>query len=168
MCIRPVMTYASPVFAHARPDILYDLQIVQNKFCRRAADAPWYVKNSVVHRDLELPTISKYMKDASERFFDVACSHPNPVIVSAVSYEPPPPSHFYRRPRNVLLDPPDNLTVEVINPVRSPRLPESPLKLQSVLLASRDLLCRGVCLYIQDTHRAVTRRRHHYVQMAAF
>ncbi|GBP03451.1 Histone H3, embryonic [Eumeta japonica] len=26
------MTYAS--FAHARPDILYDLQIVQNKFCR--------------------------------------------------------------------------------------------------------------------------------------
>ncbi|GBP26343.1 Probable RNA-directed DNA polymerase from transposon BS [Eumeta japonica] len=38
---KPVMTYASPVFAHARPDILYDLQIVQNKFCRRAADAPW-------------------------------------------------------------------------------------------------------------------------------
>ncbi|GBP86630.1 hypothetical protein EVAR_85763_1 [Eumeta japonica] len=67
MCIRPVMTYASPVFALVRPDILYDLQIVQNKFCRRAVDASWYVKNSVLHRDLELPTISKYMKNASER-----------------------------------------------------------------------------------------------------
>ncbi|GBP54713.1 hypothetical protein EVAR_42913_1 [Eumeta japonica] len=34
------MTYASPVFAHARPVRLYDLQIVQNKFYRRAVDAP--------------------------------------------------------------------------------------------------------------------------------
>ncbi|GBP67580.1 Probable RNA-directed DNA polymerase from transposon X-element [Eumeta japonica] len=113
MCIRPVIPYASSVFAHVRPDILYDLQIVQNKFCRRAADAPWYVKNSVLHRDLKLPTISIYMRDTSERFFDVASSHPNPLLVSAVSYEPPPPHHFCRRPRSVLLDPPDDLTVEV-------------------------------------------------------
>ncbi|GBP79820.1 hypothetical protein EVAR_61411_1 [Eumeta japonica] len=52
------------------------------------------------------------MKDASERFFDIASSHPNPLLVSAVSYEPPPPHHFCRRPRNVLIDPPDELTVE--------------------------------------------------------
>ncbi|GBP32233.1 RNA-directed DNA polymerase from mobile element jockey [Eumeta japonica] len=77
------------------------------------ADVPWYVKNSVLHQDLELPTISKYMKDASERFFDVASSHPNPLLVSAVSYEPPPPHHFCRRPWNVLLDPPDDFTVKV-------------------------------------------------------
>ncbi|GBP40859.1 RNA-directed DNA polymerase from mobile element jockey [Eumeta japonica] len=83
MCIRPVMTYASPVIAHAGPDRLYDLQIVQHKFCRIAADAPWYVKISVLHRDLELPTISKYMKDASERFFDVASSHPNPLLATS-------------------------------------------------------------------------------------
>ncbi|GBP24621.1 Probable RNA-directed DNA polymerase from transposon X-element [Eumeta japonica] len=94
-------------------DILYDLQIAQKKFCRSAADAPWYVKNSVLYRDLELPTISKYMKDASERFFDVASSHPNPLLVSAVSYELPPSHHFCRRPRSVLLDPPDDLTVKV-------------------------------------------------------
>ncbi|GBP62190.1 hypothetical protein EVAR_42507_1 [Eumeta japonica] len=87
MCIRPVMT--------------------------RATNAPWYVKNSILHRDLELPTISKFMKDASERFFDIAGSHQNPLLVEAVSYEPPPPNHFCRRPRNVLLDPPDDLIVEV-------------------------------------------------------
>ncbi|GBP16761.1 Probable RNA-directed DNA polymerase from transposon BS [Eumeta japonica] len=46
MCIKPVMTYASPVFAYAQPDTLYDLQVGQNKFCRRAADAPSYVKKS--------------------------------------------------------------------------------------------------------------------------
>ncbi|GBP11455.1 hypothetical protein EVAR_92952_1 [Eumeta japonica] len=58
-------------------------------------------------------TISKYMKDASERFFDVATGRPNPLLVSAVSYEPPPPHHFCRRPRNVLLDPPYDLTLEM-------------------------------------------------------
>ncbi|GBP92254.1 hypothetical protein EVAR_68215_1 [Eumeta japonica] len=106
------MTYASSVFGHVRPDILYDLQIVQNKFCRRAADASWYIKNCILHRS-RTPTISKYMKDASERFFDIANRHPNPLLVSALSYEPPPPHHFCRRPRSVLLDPPDDLTVEV-------------------------------------------------------
>ncbi|GBP67381.1 hypothetical protein EVAR_43664_1 [Eumeta japonica] len=79
---------------------------------QRAANAPWYIKNFVLHRDLELPTISKYMKDVSERFFDVASSHPNPLLVSAVSCELPPPYHFCKRPRNVLLDPPDDLTLE--------------------------------------------------------
>ncbi|GBP61467.1 hypothetical protein EVAR_34703_1 [Eumeta japonica] len=46
-------------------------------------------------------------------FFDVASSHPHLLLVSAVSYEPTPPHHFCRRPRNVLIDPPDDLTVEL-------------------------------------------------------
>ncbi|GBP82056.1 Probable RNA-directed DNA polymerase from transposon BS [Eumeta japonica] len=76
-------------------------------------NVPWYVKNSVLHRHLEHSDISKFMKDVSERFFDIASNHPNPLLVSAVSYRPYPPHHFCKRPRNVLLDPPDDLTVEV-------------------------------------------------------
>ncbi|GBP32528.1 hypothetical protein EVAR_23939_1 [Eumeta japonica] len=45
--------------------------------------------------------------------FDMAQNHPNPLIVSAATYEPPPAHHFLRRPRNVLSDPPDALTSEV-------------------------------------------------------
>ncbi|GBP54814.1 Probable RNA-directed DNA polymerase from transposon BS [Eumeta japonica] len=82
MCIKPVMTYASPVFAHAQCDAFYDLQIVQNEFCRRAADTPRYVKNSMLHQDLELFTISKFMKDISERFFDVVSSYPKPLVMA--------------------------------------------------------------------------------------
>ncbi|GBP89574.1 hypothetical protein EVAR_100018_1 [Eumeta japonica] len=67
--------------------------------------------------DLELPTISKFVKDASERYFNIASSHPNPLLVSAVSYEPPPPYHFCTRPRNILSDPPYGLTVESHGPV---------------------------------------------------
>ncbi|GBP79041.1 hypothetical protein EVAR_56656_1 [Eumeta japonica] len=34
------MRYVSSVFAPAYPDALYDLQIIQNRFCKSAADAP--------------------------------------------------------------------------------------------------------------------------------
>ncbi|GBP55071.1 RNA-directed DNA polymerase from mobile element jockey [Eumeta japonica] len=43
MCIRTVLTYASPVFAHA-PKTLKKLQVLQNKFCRTATNAHWCVK----------------------------------------------------------------------------------------------------------------------------
>ncbi|GBP61342.1 Probable RNA-directed DNA polymerase from transposon X-element [Eumeta japonica] len=110
MCIAPVTTYACPVFAHAAPSIIKKLQKIQNKFCRQATDAHWCVKNSVLHGDLELPTIYKFKKDASKRFFDMAQNHPNPLIVSAATYEPPPVHHYLKRPWNVLSDPPDALT----------------------------------------------------------
>ncbi|GBP88782.1 RNA-directed DNA polymerase from mobile element jockey [Eumeta japonica] len=64
-------------------------------------------------RNLELPTISKYMKNASERFFSIAVNHPNTLISSAASYEAPPANHFIRRPWNVLTNPPDDFTAEV-------------------------------------------------------
>ncbi|GBO98720.1 hypothetical protein EVAR_91771_1 [Eumeta japonica] len=89
---KTVMTYASPVFAHAAPKALHRLQVIQNKFCRAATDAHC-VRNSILHRDLELPTISKYMKDASKRFFDIAGSHPN-AFYAAVDYQPPHPTHL--------------------------------------------------------------------------
>ncbi|GBP76714.1 Probable RNA-directed DNA polymerase from transposon X-element [Eumeta japonica] len=113
------MTYASPVFAHASPKALHRLQVIQNKFCRAATDAHWCVRNSILHRDLELPTISKYMKDVSKRFFDIAGSHPNALLRAVVDYQPPHPTHLIRRPRNVLTDPPDALTaaVESLNDV---------------------------------------------------
>ncbi|GBP22776.1 Probable RNA-directed DNA polymerase from transposon BS [Eumeta japonica] len=48
---------------------------------------------------LRTPTISKYMKDASKRFFDIAGSHPN-AFRAAVDYQPPHPTHLIRhRPK---------------------------------------------------------------------
>ncbi|GBP30960.1 Probable RNA-directed DNA polymerase from transposon BS [Eumeta japonica] len=119
MCIRTVMTNASPVFAHAAPKALHRLQVIQNKFCRAATDAHRCVRNSVLHKNLELPTISRCMKDAWKRFFDIAGSHLNALLRAAVDYQPPPPSHLIRRPRNVLTNPADALTaaVESLNDV---------------------------------------------------
>ncbi|GBP63956.1 Probable RNA-directed DNA polymerase from transposon X-element [Eumeta japonica] len=107
------MTYACPVFALRAPTALQDLQIIQNKSYRKATGPQWYGKNSVLHRDLELHTLFKYMKDASEHFFSIEIDHPNPLISAAASHESPPANHFLIRPRNALLDPPDDLTAKV-------------------------------------------------------
>ncbi|GBP93177.1 hypothetical protein EVAR_65255_1 [Eumeta japonica] len=62
------------------------LEIIQSSDCRESRNEA--VKNSVLHRDL--PSIQKYMRDASERFFSIAESHPNPLLSYSASYE----AHF--------------------------------------------------------------------------
>ncbi|GBP84802.1 Probable RNA-directed DNA polymerase from transposon X-element [Eumeta japonica] len=116
MCIKTMMIYASLVFAYAAANALCKFQALWNKFCRSITDAYWCVRNSVLHKDLELLTISKYMKGASECFFSIAESHPNLLLLAAASYEALPPFPFICRPQNVLTDPPDALTIEVILP----------------------------------------------------
>ncbi|GBP60251.1 hypothetical protein EVAR_14013_1 [Eumeta japonica] len=87
----------------------YDLDLItQDELTHHGTSGTLYYTGT-----LEVATIFKFMKDASERFFNIASSHPNPLLVSAVSYEPPPPHYFCRRPRNVLIDPPDDFTDEV-------------------------------------------------------
>ncbi|GBP47501.1 hypothetical protein EVAR_30589_1 [Eumeta japonica] len=80
-----------------------------------------------------LKIILENHEDASENFFDIATIRPNPLLVLAISYEPPPSHHFCRRPRNILSDPHDDLTVE----------------LEKFLEVNR-----------MGTHRAVTLQRH--------
>ncbi|GBP28106.1 hypothetical protein EVAR_21228_1 [Eumeta japonica] len=47
-----------------------------------------------------------------ERFFSIEVNHPDPLISVAASYESPPKSHFIKRPRNALLDSPDDFTAK--------------------------------------------------------
>ncbi|GBP39231.1 hypothetical protein EVAR_22635_1 [Eumeta japonica] len=136
MCIRTVMTYASPVFAHAAQ------------------------KHYIDYRDLELPTISKYMKDASKRFFDIAGSHPNALLRAAVDYQPPHPTlsvgHETYLPIHLTLL--QRQKALMTSTTRMTDLEEG----NRPVTVSCDILCRD------DFHQAssiahVTRRRHSHV-----
>ncbi|PSN53972.1 hypothetical protein C0J52_22976, partial [Blattella germanica] len=50
LCIRPILTYASPVWNNASNTSIQKLQTFQNKILRRAVNAPWYIRNSTLHR----------------------------------------------------------------------------------------------------------------------
>ena len=43
--IRPIMTYAAPVWGYARPKLIERLQVVQNRILRETVDAPWFIRN---------------------------------------------------------------------------------------------------------------------------
>lgn len=110
-CVRPCMTYASVVFAHCAPSYIHSLQVLQSRFMRIATGAPFYVRNVDLHYDLELPTIAQWMKLASKRHFDKAKHHPNPLVRKSINYYPFPTKKARRRPRHVLTDPDDPITV---------------------------------------------------------
>jgi hypothetical protein len=59
------MTYASVVLAHVSVPKSRLLQNIQNRFLRIATGCPWYVRNIDLHRDFDLPSIRKFMKDVS-------------------------------------------------------------------------------------------------------
>ena len=109
-CIRPIMTFACPVFAHTKPYHLHKMQTLQNRFLRKATGAPPYVRNEQLHVDLKIPTMMQYMKRLTKGFFDSAEKHPNPLISSAASYAPSNISRI-RRPRLTLVTPDDPITL---------------------------------------------------------
>lgn len=109
-CIRPIMSYASVVFAHTGRTST--LQKVQNRFLRMASGCPWYMRNVDLHRDFELDTIAQHMKRLAKTYFESAADHPNRLIVQAASYVPDRDAKaIHRRPRHVLDDPDDIITV---------------------------------------------------------
>lgn len=120
--IRPVMTYASIVFAHTHPRHIHRLQAVQNKFMRMATGSPWYIRNIDLHKDLELPTLQKYFKEASQRHFEKAMRHPNQLVRIAADYTPAAITKIkQRRPRHVLSDPDDPITIYTSQFTHTPR-----------------------------------------------
>lgn len=52
-CICPIMPYALVVFDHSKH--VQKLQIVQNRFLRKATGSLWFVRNVDLHRDMSTP-----------------------------------------------------------------------------------------------------------------
>ncbi|GBP54804.1 RNA-directed DNA polymerase from mobile element jockey [Eumeta japonica] len=128
MCIRPVMTYACPIFLtlprlHFRTFRPFKINFVGERLAHNGT-------LRTLSSSLQLPTLFKYMKDASERIFSIAINHPNPLMSPAASYEAIPANHFLRRTWNVLLDPSNDFTVERY------------LKVPTRVVTLRDSLCR--------------------------
>ncbi|CAH2108991.1 unnamed protein product [Euphydryas editha] len=111
-CVRPIMTYASPVFAHCKPAYIQRLQVIQNRFLRTATASPWFVRNIDLHKDFRIDSIAKHLKMLSTVYFEKARHHPNPLVANACHYVGR--GQFQtrqRRPMHVLTDPDDRMTL---------------------------------------------------------
>jgi hypothetical protein len=75
--IRPSMMYGSAIWGTVSHTQLQKLQVVQNKFLRAAFNAPWFVRNTQLHREANLPTIKEFLLDDARKFYAKAAVHPN-------------------------------------------------------------------------------------------
>ncbi|GFU82664.1 probable RNA-directed DNA polymerase from transposon X-element [Trichonephila clavipes] len=100
--IRPVMSYGSQIWGSAGMCHLKKLHTLTNSFLRQIVNAPWFVRNEVIYRDLKIKPFLPHIKDLSKRFFDKLPSVLNELISNQPAYDPAVPSS-QKRP-GALLD----------------------------------------------------------------
>lgn len=91
--ILPTITYASPVWAFAADTHINKLQTLINKTLRRIRRAPWYVRNSTIRKDLQIPTLRDIIQKLSINFYNTLNNLDNEIILELPDYD-------YRDPSN--------------------------------------------------------------------
>lgn len=66
--LRPLLMYGCEVWGAASCTKRKKLQTFQNKVLRIAVDAPWYIRNSQLHRELQVETIDDFIKKRYMKF----------------------------------------------------------------------------------------------------
>jgi hypothetical protein len=83
--LKPIWTYGIQLWGTALISNIEILEHFQSKALRMIVDAPWYVPNTIIRRDLQIPTtvkeeIRRYSSQYSARF----SSHSNDLIVHLI------------------------------------------------------------------------------------
>ena len=60
--LKPVWTYGIQLWGCMKPSNTAIIQRFQNKMLRNIVDAPWYVRNADLHRDLKMGTVTAEIK----------------------------------------------------------------------------------------------------------
>jgi hypothetical protein len=85
--LKPIWTYGIQLWGTTSNSNIEILERFQSKVLRLTVDAPWYVSNSVIRKDLQIQTVKKEISRFSSHY-DVRISvHPNERIASLT--EPP-------------------------------------------------------------------------------
>lgn len=96
--LRPIITYASPIWASTTKTNLNKLQVLENKTLRMICNAKWYFRNTEIKIALNIPPLNKFIRKISEKFYLDLPNMQNPTIDNLPIYDPYDPS-FRKRPR---------------------------------------------------------------------
>ncbi|VEN64529.1 unnamed protein product [Callosobruchus maculatus] len=84
--IRPAITYACAAWCFIAKTHMRALQVLQSRILRTITNAPWYVSNETLHKDLDIPYLKDYIKTQAQRRYEQAESHSNPLLRDSVDY----------------------------------------------------------------------------------
>ena len=79
--LKPVWTYGIQLWGCTRQSNRDVIQRFQNKVLRNIVNAPWYVRNSDIHRDLKMDTVDNEIKKFARRHEDRLHQHVNPEAI---------------------------------------------------------------------------------------
>ncbi|GBM72832.1 hypothetical protein AVEN_55923-1 [Araneus ventricosus] len=68
--VRPVMSYASPVWGAAAKSNIQTSESAQNIIARQITNSPWFICNRYIAKDIKLQPIKDYFKKRAINFFN--------------------------------------------------------------------------------------------------
>jgi hypothetical protein len=80
--LKPIWTYCIQLWGTASTSNIEILERFQFKVLRMIVNAPWYVPNSLIPRDLSCPTVKDEIRRYSSHYSDRLCTHPNHLAVN--------------------------------------------------------------------------------------
>lgn len=75
--LRPIWTYGIQLWGSTAKSNQEILQRFQNKALRIIVDAPWYIPNSILHKDLDISSIEEETTRFSQNYRRRLLNHPN-------------------------------------------------------------------------------------------
>ena len=67
--LRPLLLYACPIWINAAKTNIHKIQIFQNQFLRIITNAPWFVTNDQLHKELSIEPIANHINYLSTNFY---------------------------------------------------------------------------------------------------
>jgi len=87
--LKPIWTYGIPLWGTASNSNIEILQRFQNKVLRSIVNAPRYVPNTILHTDLQIPTVKAEITNFSTKHREKLITHPNELIPALLEEEGP-------------------------------------------------------------------------------
>ncbi|GBN06451.1 RNA-directed DNA polymerase from mobile element jockey [Araneus ventricosus] len=98
--LRPVLTYASPVWAYAAKTHFNCIEKAQNKLLRQISRARWFMRNEDIRNALNISTLKEFIKNLAIKFFNTLNEIDNISIQEIEIYTP---DINVKRPRHILI-----------------------------------------------------------------
>jgi hypothetical protein len=87
--LKPIWTYGIQLWGMASTSNIEILECFQSKAQHLIVDAPWYVPNTIIRRDLHMPTVKEEIRHYSSHYSHRLSVHPTDLILPLLE----PPDH---------------------------------------------------------------------------
>jgi hypothetical protein len=80
--LKPIWTFGIQLWGTACTSNIEILERFQSKALRMIVDAPWYVPNTIIRRDLQIPSVKEEISRYSSHYSARLTAHPNDTLLT--------------------------------------------------------------------------------------